>query len=445
MPISLRFVVNSTIVLLAVGFLVLVGIVGMTIWLSERAKNYFDDTSRLRDTLIAAVELRSALQSAESSQRGFIIGGNEIYLAPYDSAKTQINERLARMNELLAGPSHDELLKRLSAVVRDKIDEMDRTISLKADLKDDEALAVFNSNRGKTLTDESNVFLSSIVRNADQRLTADIAEQTRNALWLRLVSTIGGIVIVIVVAGVIATLFRYTRETVVARDQIQLLNSTLEQRVSDRTAALERARDRAETLLAEVSHRVANSLALVAALVRLQSNSVDDRAAKEALSITEARIHAIASVHKRLYTSGDASFVELDAYLSSLLENIEAAMHSEGHSASLRCELEPVKLETDSSVNLGVIVTEWVTNAFKYAYPHGVGEVRVKLKRLANGQGELVVEDDGVGRAADAPKGSGLGTRIVSSMARTIGAEIDYFPLRPGTSARLAFPCAAEG
>src|SRR5580658_8641796 len=304
MPISLRFVVNSAVLLLGVGFIVLVAIVAMTIWLSERAKNYFDEATTLRDTRVVAVELRSALQSAESSQRGFIIGGNEIYLAPYDSAKTQINDRLGQIQALLAGSSHDELLKQLSAVVRDKIDEMDRTIALKADLKDDEALAVFSSNRGKALTDESNVFLSSIIRNADQKF---IAEQTRNALWLRLVSTVGGIVIVIVVAGVIVTLFRYTREVSVARDQVQLLNSTLEQRVSDRTAALECARDRAETLLAEVSHRVANSLALVAALVRLQSNAVAESAAKEALNITEARIHAIASVHKRLYTSGDAS------------------------------------------------------------------------------------------------------------------------------------------
>src|ERR1700733_3354391 len=313
MPISLRFVVNSAVLLLGVGFIVLVAIVAMTIWLSERAKNYFDEATTLRDTRVAAVELRSALQSAESSQRGFIIGGNEIYLAPYDSAKTQINDRLGQIQALLAGSSHDELLKQLSAVVRDKIDEMDRTIALKADLKDDEALAVFSSNRGKALTDESNVFLSSIIRNADQKLIADIAEQTRNALWLRLVSTVGGIVIVIVVAGVIVTLFRYTREVSVARDQVQLLNSTLEQRVSDRTAALERARDRAETLLAEVSHRVANSLALVAALVWLPSNAVAEPAAKEALIIAEASIHAIASVPKRLYTSGDASFVELDA------------------------------------------------------------------------------------------------------------------------------------
>ena len=137
-------------------------------------------------------------------------------------------------------------------------------------------------------------------------------------------------------------------------------------------------------------------------------------------------------------------FVELDEYLSSLLKNVEAAMHDEGHGASLRYELEPLKLKTDSSVNLGVIVTEWVTNAFKYAYPDRAGEVRVRLKHLGDGRAELVVEDDGVGRGGEAPRGSGLGTRIVSAMARTIGAEVEYVARHPGTGARLAFPSPLE-
>ena len=120
-------------------------------------------------------------------------------------------------------------------------------------------------------------------------------------------------------------------------------------------------------------------------------------------------------------------------------------MRNEGHGASLRCDLEPLKLKPDSSVNLGVIVTEWVTNAFKYAYPDHAGEVRVRLKRLADGRAELVVEDDGVGRGTDGvAKGSGLGTRIVNAMARTIGAEVEYIARHPGTGARVAFPSPAE-
>jgi two-component sensor histidine kinase len=445
MAISARFVVNLTILLLAVGFFVLFSIIGMTVWLGGRAQNYFDEASKLRDTRFAAVELRSALQSAESSQRGFLVGGNEIYLAPYDTAKSQVAVQLGRVQQQLADSNQNALLGRLSEVIKEKLEEMDSTITLKSDLKDSGALAVFRSNRGKALMDEANVFLSSIIRHADEQLTAGLAEQQRNANWLRLVSTIGGLVIVLVVGGVIITLFRYAREIAEARDQVQSLNSTLEQRVEDRTADLVRARDRAETLLAEVNHRVANSLSLVASLVRLQSRSLSDPPAKEALQETEARIHAISAVHKRLYTSGNTTVVDLDEYLSSLLQNIEAAMRSDGHGASLKYELQRVKLKTDSSVNLGVIVTEWVTNAFKYAYPDGSGEVRVKLKQVGDRQGELVVEDDGVGRAPSPAKGSGLGTRIVSAMARTIGAEIDYSSRQPGTGARLAFPTIAQG
>jgi CHASE3 domain sensor protein len=72
MPISGRFVVQYTSFLLAIGFLALLGIVGMTIWLGEQARIYSNDAAQARDTRISAVELRSAIQSAESSQRGFL-------------------------------------------------------------------------------------------------------------------------------------------------------------------------------------------------------------------------------------------------------------------------------------------------------------------------------------------------------------------------------------
>src|ERR1700742_2086997 len=102
MPISTRFVVNFSILLLSVGFLALFGIIGMTVWLGERARLYAEEAGRLRDIRVAAVELRSALQSAESSQRGFLVSGNEIYLAPYDTAKNQMSAQFERVQQFLA-------------------------------------------------------------------------------------------------------------------------------------------------------------------------------------------------------------------------------------------------------------------------------------------------------------------------------------------------------
>jgi two-component sensor histidine kinase/CheY-like chemotaxis protein len=241
---------------------------------------------------------------------------------------------------------------------------------------------------------------------------------------------------------------------VVDDDFLVLLGSALQQAVekanlrSQKEAAEQEvrlARDRAEVLLAEVNHRVANSLSLVSAFVGLQANAVSDQVAKDALAETQARIYAISLVHRRLYSSGDVRVVALDEYLSGLLEHLETSMRSEGHGAFLRYELEPLRLATDASINLGVAVTEWVTNAFKYAYPARSGEVRVRLRRLPDGRGELTVDDDGVGRAAAGSiKGTGLGTKIVKAMAASMEAEIEYLERRPGTGARLSFALRAD-
>jgi two-component sensor histidine kinase len=444
-PISARFVVRSTVLLLAVGFLALLAIVVMTIWLGERSQTYFDEVIEARDTRSAAVELRAALQAAETSQRGFIATGNEIYLAPYSTAKALAEDQLQVVTRALARtPDSGPLVQRLAAVVSEKVGEMDQTIALKGEDKDAEALAVLKTNRGKALMDEANVFLSGIIRAADERLTTGVGEQRTNALRLRWVSILSALLIVVVVGGVVVTVAQYTREIRAARDEVHRLNTSLEARVADRTAELARARDRAEVLLAEVNHRVANSLQMVASLVKLQANAITDEAAKKALAETQARIYAVGLIHTRLYSSGDVRQVALDEYLASLLDHLATSMRSEGHGASVRYELDALKLPTDASINLGVVVTEWVTNAFKYAYPDWRGEVRVKLKRRPDGQAELLVEDDGVGRGEDRPaKGTGLGTRLVRSMAATIGGTIEYLARQPGTAARMIFPLKA--
>ena len=76
-------------------------------------------------------------------------------------------------------------------------------------------------------------------------------------------------------------LWRYTRELRSARDEVTVLNAELEGRVAERTADLARSRDRAELLLREVNHRVANSLALVSSLVNLQARAMGDGAGED--------------------------------------------------------------------------------------------------------------------------------------------------------------------
>jgi two-component sensor histidine kinase/CHASE3 domain sensor protein len=445
MPISSRDLIRSTSAFLLIGFAALIAIVAMNFWLGERAQFYSDEAISARDTRVAAVELRDAMLAAESSERGFIITGNEIYLGPYQSAKAQAQRHLLVLQKRLpsfadAGPT----LERLSAILASKFEEFDRTIALKRDQRDEEIRSIFRTNSGKALTDEANVYFAGIIGKSDDRLTSGVAEQRANTGWLRIVSAIGALVIVAVISGAAYVITRYTNELRATRDQVNALNSELEHRVARRTADLAQARDRAEMLLSEVNHRVANSLTLVSSLVNLQSKALDDKGAKDALAEIQDRIFAISLVHRRLYSSGDVRSVELKEYLSGLLGHLRSSLRSKGEGVSLAFEIDSVELETDASVNLGVVITELVTNAFKYAYPGGAGEVRVRLSRRTDDV-ELVVEDDGIGKAEGAPAtGTGVGTRIINAMCTSLGSHITYRQRSPGTAACLVFPVNAR-
>lgn len=234
----------------------------------------------------------------------------------------------------------------------------------------------------------------------------------------------------------------------VSDDFLSLLSSAVEQTVANAQLRAAKARadeeirlgkERAEALLAEVNHRVANSLALVASLLRLQISSARSEEVKAELAETQARITAIAGMHRSLYTSDDVSKVELDRYLGRLTAELYSSLHSAEKPIRLLLDADPISLSADKAVSVGMIVTELVTNAFKYAYSPGqAGDIRVQLKMVDDDAALLRVEDDGIGIDPDsAPKGTGLGSRIVKSMASTLGDGLRYLEGTDGTVAEV--------
>jgi two-component sensor histidine kinase/CheY-like chemotaxis protein len=215
---------------------------------------------------------------------------------------------------------------------------------------------------------------------------------------------------------------RLQREHIEAQEQVRL------------------ARDRAEAMLREVNHRVGNSLQLVSSFMSLQLRHLADEGARAALKESQARIEAVAHVHRRLYTSGDMSSVDMDEYLKGLIDELAKSVGPGAGSPDITLEVEPMRVSTDQAVSLGVVVTELVTNAVKYAYAPGQGgEIRVILRTGADGRALLTVEDDGPGMGEGKPKGTGLGGKIISAMASGLRSAVEFDPAHKGVRARLAF------
>jgi two-component sensor histidine kinase len=207
-----------------------------------------------------------------------------------------------------------------------------------------------------------------------------------------------------------------------------------------RALAAERA-----VLLREVNHRVGNSLQLVASFLHLHAASSRDEEVKMALAEANSRVMAVAQVHRRLFIAEKIERVPLDDYLSGLLGDLSRSTESSRIMDDLELKAERIDVDADHAIALGMIVTELVINAVKYAYPNGTGPVRVILKRVNDTRAALMVEDDGVGIGDDTgPKGSGLGHTIVSAMASKLDGTLLYEKRQPGLTARLEFSIAAR-
>ena len=184
------------------------------------------------------------------------------------------------------------------------------------------------------------------------------------------------------------------------------------------------AEERNQLMTQEVSHRVKNSLALVASLLGLQSRSTTNPEARQALEDAYARVQTIAQIHDRLWRQYDAQSVDLCGFLNDLCHKLqETAMEHRlefhGHS---------VMITTDRAISFGLLLNEIVTNAFKYAYPEGGGgPVEVRLS-ASGGELRLEVADQGVGLPAGfefAKHRQSLGSRLIVNIARQLQAQVE--------------------
>jgi chemotaxis family two-component system sensor kinase Cph1 len=222
-----------------------------------------------------------------------------------------------------------------------------------------------------------------------------------------------------------------------ARLKVELQDLRRQRRIADLNAELSEALNQKELLVLEMNHRMQNSLQLVSAFLGMQARASHDPAFEAAVEEARRRLSAVSLVHRRLYRTDQIHQIDMARYVEELWGELANTMGAEWSRAA-KLTLAPVTLATDRAVATGLILTELVINANKYAYGGGPGPLEITLEH-SGGVVRIIIADRGIGVISPSI-GSGFGSRMMGAMVGQLSGQLAYEDNQPGTRAVLSLP-----
>ena len=191
-------------------------------------------------------------------------------------------------------------------------------------------------------------------------------------------------------------------------------------------------------LHSEADHRIKNSLQMLSSLTRFQSRVAKLDETREALDAVGQRIETMGRLHEVLQAGHVQTHVDLDDYLIRIIDFLTE--QSPEH-VMIDTALSHLRMTPSRAASIGIVLNEWVTNAYKHAFPtERPGTIRVTVTDLGAGTAQLEVADDGCGATDDAPvRRTGLGTQITDAVAQALDGTLTADANAFGTRHRLLF------
>ena len=194
-----------------------------------------------------------------------------------------------------------------------------------------------------------------------------------------------------------------------------------------------------ELLLMEIHHRVKNNLMVISSLLNMQSRQIKDKEVLSLLKDSQSRARSMAIIHEKLYSSTDLKRINFGEYINDITEELFKT-YSTNPNITLKMDVEDLMLDINTSIPLGLIVNEIVSNSLKYAFTHEEkGTVTVKFHRKDKVY-TLTVGDDGMGLPADLDlhNTQSLGMQLVTNLTEQLDGELKL-DITNGTCFKISF------
>jgi PAS domain S-box-containing protein len=194
-----------------------------------------------------------------------------------------------------------------------------------------------------------------------------------------------------------------------------------------------------EVLLKEIHHRVKNNLQVISSLLNLQAQRIHDERDVDAFRTSMDRIKSMALIHDKLYRSENLARISFPGYVDDLVRGL-FANYSVGKNVELDLRIDPISVNIDNAIPLGLIINELVSNALKHAFPEGApGTITLRLQ--AEGKNAvLIVADNGIGFPAglDFTDTQSLGMQLVVTLVEQLEGTVELIR-GVGTEFRIVF------
>lgn len=211
--------------------------------------------------------------------------------------------------------------------------------------------------------------------------------------------------------------------------------------IDDVTAAV--AADRHKDLLvAEMAHRIKNSLSVIGAFLTLEiSRGLGP--CRDGYRAMQTRLAAVASLYDLIARSNALGPLDMRAYLAGISNGLRASLLGHDSSIQIAVDAEPLAIGAEHAVSVGLLINELATNAIRHAFPQGPGRIVLWFRRRGDGVA-LTVQDDGIGldAAAGPTQNAGLGMRFVEAFVQQLGGALTRTSGPTGTSVTVSLPAS---
>ena len=446
--------------LVGVAALILVSLTAFSFWLTHRVLNDADTAHELNRYNAKLIKFLELLRTVESSQRGYLLTGDQDFLDPYN----EISGLLAPIAKELREAAPEKLnitgkVTALSEPLRAKLGEMAKTVALAKDGQRDAAIAHVMNGVGRELTDQIEGDVRLIQDESNALISKNEESTTRLENFKFFIDGIGALLIITFSFLSLWLLLRSHATTLEAQDELAKANADLEETIAQRTAALKRANEEIQRFAYIVSHDLrsplVNIMGFTTELETLRTELFEKLAAANALAGSEvlskdfdeafafikssiARMDRLIAAILKISREGSRPLHPEPVDAKALVDGVVAGVAHQIREKEVNVIVGPLPAISTDRLALEQIFSNLIENAIKFLKATGQGTIRIDGFRRG---AEIIYTVSDNGRGVD-PKdhqrifelfrrsgpqdvpGEGMGLAYVSALMRRLGGTV---------------------